>query len=119
MGVAFFETRTEPARSSPTEVSFGRFSLFPAQSLLLEGDKPVSLGSRALRDGRDGNRFIINIPGRGYKFVASVVAARHQTAPLALVSRKPPELVRLQAQTFSDSGARDIRAVQPSCALTS
>jgi len=84
---------------------------------LLEGDKPVSLGSRALeilivllqrpgelvskqelmgrvwpnvfvepanltvhisalrrtlRDGRDGNRFIINIPGRGYSFVASV-----------------------------------------------
>src|SRR5262245_54841051 len=27
---------------------------------------------RALRDGQDGNRFIINIPGRGYCFVASV-----------------------------------------------
>ena len=27
---------------------------------------------RALRDGRDGNRFIINIPGRGYRFVASI-----------------------------------------------
>jgi DNA-binding winged helix-turn-helix (wHTH) protein len=27
---------------------------------------------RMLRDGRDGNRFIINIPGRGYSFVASV-----------------------------------------------
>ncbi|MGX5846657.1 winged helix-turn-helix domain-containing protein [Mesorhizobium sp. PL10] len=27
---------------------------------------------RTLRDGRDGNRFIINIPGRGYSFVASV-----------------------------------------------
>jgi len=85
--------------------------------LLLESDKPVPLGSRALeilivllehpgeliskqelmarvwpnvfvapsnltvhmsalrrvlRDGRDGNRFIINIPGRGYGFVASV-----------------------------------------------
>jgi DNA-binding winged helix-turn-helix (wHTH) protein len=83
----------------------------------LKGDKPVSLGSRALEiltvllerpgelvskeelmdrvwpsvfvepanltvhisalrrtlgDGRDGNRFIINIPGRGYSFVASV-----------------------------------------------
>jgi DNA-binding winged helix-turn-helix (wHTH) protein len=25
-----------------------------------------------LRDGRDGNRFIINIPGRGYSFVALV-----------------------------------------------
>jgi DNA-binding winged helix-turn-helix (wHTH) protein len=27
---------------------------------------------RTLRDGRDGNRFIINVPGRGYSFVASV-----------------------------------------------
>ena len=27
---------------------------------------------RALRDGRDGLRFIVNIPGRGYRFVASV-----------------------------------------------
>jgi DNA-binding winged helix-turn-helix (wHTH) protein len=91
--------------------------LLPAQFLLLEGDKPVHLGSRALeiliallerpggvvakqelmdrvwpnifvepanltvhisalrrtlRDGRDGNRFIINVPGRGYAFVAAL-----------------------------------------------
>ena len=32
----------------------------------------VSALRRTLRDGRDGNRFIINIPGRGYSFVASV-----------------------------------------------
>src|SRR5262249_42545665 len=30
---------------------------------------------RLLRDGRDGNRFIINIPGRGYSFVAPVEAS--------------------------------------------
>jgi len=98
-------------------VSFGPFRLLPTRFLLLEEDKPVSLGSRALeiltvllerpgelvskqelmarvwpnvfvepanltvhmsalrrtlRDGRDGNRFIINVPGRGYSFVASV-----------------------------------------------
>jgi len=29
---------------------------------------------RALGDGRDGNRFIVNIPGRGYQFVAAVTA---------------------------------------------
>ena len=112
-----FEKRVEPAGDSPTEVSFGSFRLLPTQFLLLEGDKPVSLGSRALeiliallerageliskqelmarvwpnifvepanltvhisalrralRDGQAGNRFIINIPGRGYCFVASV-----------------------------------------------
>jgi DNA-binding winged helix-turn-helix (wHTH) protein len=106
-----------PAGATTREVSFGRFRLLPAQFLLLEGDKPVPLGSRAmhilivllerpgelvtkqelmarvwpnlfvepanlsvhvsalrraLRDGRDGNRFIINIPGRGYCFVMPI-----------------------------------------------
>ena len=32
----------------------------------------ISRLRRALRDGRDGRRFIVNIPGRGYCFVASV-----------------------------------------------
>jgi len=32
----------------------------------------VSALRRALRDGRDGNRFIINIPGRGYCFVTPI-----------------------------------------------
>jgi DNA-binding winged helix-turn-helix (wHTH) protein len=99
------------------EISFGPFVLRPAQFLLLEGDKPVPLGSRAmdiliallerpgelvtkqelmalvwpnlfvepanlsvhvsalrraLRDGRDGSRFIITIPRRGYCFVAPI-----------------------------------------------
>ena len=113
---------TEPAGAALVEVSFGPFRLLAAQFLLLEGDKPVPLGSRALeilialleragelvskeelmnliwpnvfvepanltvhisalrralRDGHDGNRFIINIPGRGYRFVASIeVSAR-------------------------------------------
>jgi DNA-binding winged helix-turn-helix (wHTH) protein len=107
----------------PTKVSFGPFCLLPTQFLLLEGDKPVPLGSRALeilivllerrcelvskqdlmarvwpnvfvepanlsvhmsalrralRDGRDGHRFIVNIPGRGYRFVASVDVSGHE-----------------------------------------
>jgi DNA-binding winged helix-turn-helix (wHTH) protein len=111
---------TDPLATT-SEVSFGPFRLLPAQFLLLEGDKPVPLGSRALeilivllerhrelvskqelmarvwpnlfvepanltvhvsalrralRDGRDGNRFIINIPGRGYCFVAPVTLGR-------------------------------------------
>jgi DNA-binding winged helix-turn-helix (wHTH) protein len=32
----------------------------------------ISALRRALRDGQNGNRFIVNIPGRGYCFVASV-----------------------------------------------
>jgi DNA-binding winged helix-turn-helix (wHTH) protein len=111
------EPGLDVSRAVPIEVSFGPFRLVPTQFLLLERDKPVSLGSRALeilvallerpgalvskqelmarvwpgvfvepanltvhisalrralRDGRDGNRFIINIPGRGYSFVAAV-----------------------------------------------
>ncbi|WFU21776.1 transcriptional regulator [Bradyrhizobium sp. CB1717] len=118
-----FERRTEPAGATPTEVSFGPFRLLRTQFLLLEGDKPVTLGSRALeiltalldrhgelvskqelmarvwpnvfvepanltvhmsalrralRDGQDRNRFIVNIPGRGYCFVASVVISAHE-----------------------------------------
>src|SRR5262245_57446308 len=113
----FFEKRAGSAGAAPSDVSFGPFRLLPTQFLLLEGDKPVPLGSRALailivllerrgelvskqdlmarvwpnvfvepanlsvhisalrralRDGRDGHRFIVNIPGRGYRFVASV-----------------------------------------------
>ena len=117
MDKAIFEKRTESADVPPTKVSFGPFCLLPTQFLLLEGDRPVSLGSRALeiltallerpgepvskqdlmsrvwpnlfvapsnltvqmsalrralRDGRDGRRFIVTVRGRGYSFVASV-----------------------------------------------
>jgi DNA-binding winged helix-turn-helix (wHTH) protein len=119
-GRSFFEQRIGPDRIPPAEISFGPFRLLPSQFLLLKGDRPVHLGSRALeilivllerpgelvtkqellarvwpnifvepanltvhisalrrklQDGRDGNRFIINIPGRGYSFVADVAAA--------------------------------------------
>ena len=39
---------SEPAGATRGEVSFGPFRLLPAQFLLLEGDKPVPLGSRAM-----------------------------------------------------------------------
>src|SRR5262245_8051843 len=44
----FFEQRTDPAGAAPHEFAFGRFRLLAAQFLLLEGDKPVPIGSRAL-----------------------------------------------------------------------
>jgi DNA-binding winged helix-turn-helix (wHTH) protein len=137
-----------------------RWRLLPTQFLVLEGDKSVPLGSRALeilialveragelvskqeltdrvwpnvfvgpanltvhisalrralRDGQDGNRFIINIPGRGYKFVGTVAAWRQQKAPLAIVSRAAPELEgRTQTQASPYGGARNIRAVDSS-----
>ena len=108
---------TERSRTPRSELCFGSFRVLPSKFLLLENDKPVALGSRALeiltvlleragelvtrdelmarvwpnvivepanltvhmsalrrtlRDGENGNRFIVNIPGRGYSFVATV-----------------------------------------------
>jgi DNA-binding winged helix-turn-helix (wHTH) protein len=34
---------------------------------------------RTLRDGRDGNRFIINVHGRGYSFVAAIEILGRET----------------------------------------
>jgi predicted ATPase/DNA-binding winged helix-turn-helix (wHTH) protein len=107
-------------------LSFGPFRLLPAQRTLLEADKPVRLGGRALEiltvlverpgelvskadlvarvwpdtfveegslrvhvaalrralgDGQAGNRYIANVPGRGYRFVAPVQVAEGPTAP--------------------------------------
>ena len=106
--------------SGAQAVLFGPFRLLAAKRLLLSGDNPVRLGSRALDmlialverpgelvskeelmarvwpntfvepgnvtvhiaalrralgDGRDGNRYLINIPGRGYRFVAPITFA--------------------------------------------
>jgi DNA-binding winged helix-turn-helix (wHTH) protein len=119
----------------PTEISVGPFRLLPKQFLLLEGNKRVPVGSRAmeilsvllerpgelvskqelmdrvwpnvfvepanltvhisglrrmLRDGRDGHRFIINVPGRGYSFVASVKVSGTEPA------RQPPSMPSLR-----------------------
>jgi DNA-binding winged helix-turn-helix (wHTH) protein len=105
------------SRANTIEISFGSFRLLPAQRLLLDGNNPVRLGSRALdvlialverpnelvtkeelktwvwprifvhpanlaahmsalrralRDGGNGNRFFINVPGRGYTFGAPI-----------------------------------------------
>jgi len=103
--------------STDRAISFGPFRLLPAQQLLLEGEAPVRLGSRALDilaalvenpaelvskndliarvwpdtfidentlrvhiaglrralgDGQPGRRYLANVPGRGYRFVAPV-----------------------------------------------
>jgi DNA-binding winged helix-turn-helix (wHTH) protein len=121
-GRPIFEKPTGATGGPPGDLSFGPFRLLSTQFLLLEGDKPVPLGSRALeiliallerrgelvsgqelaarvwpnifvepitlrvhmsalrralRDGQNGTRFIINIRGRGYCFVSSVDVSGH------------------------------------------
>jgi predicted ATPase/DNA-binding winged helix-turn-helix (wHTH) protein len=41
----------------------------------------VAAVRKALGDGREGNRFIVSTPGRGYSFVAPVTRERRQDAP--------------------------------------
>jgi DNA-binding winged helix-turn-helix (wHTH) protein len=105
-------------------ISFGPFRLLPAQQLLMEADKPIRIGSRALEilialveragdivskeeliarvwpntfveennlrvniaalrrtlgDGQEGNRYVANIPVRGYAFIAPVFRSEVQT----------------------------------------
>jgi DNA-binding winged helix-turn-helix (wHTH) protein len=118
-----FKNGSKPAAAAASDILFGPFRLLPTQFLLLDGDKAVRLGSRALqllivlverrgelvsnqelmarvwpsvfvepanltvhisalrralRDGCNGNRFIINVPGRGYVFVGSVKVSGHE-----------------------------------------
>jgi predicted ATPase/DNA-binding winged helix-turn-helix (wHTH) protein len=113
--------------SADRAVSFGPFRLLPAQQLLLEGETPVRLGSRALEilialveragelvsknelmvrvwpdtfvdegsikvhvaglrralgDGQPGRRYLANVPGRGYRFVAPVILSEPEGQPV-------------------------------------
>ena len=120
-------------------ITFGPFRLFTRERCLLEGDRPVRLGSRALDillallahpgeqlskfdlmrivwpdtvvveanlsvqvaalrralgDGDAGSRYIVNIPGRGYRFVAPVTLgeASQFLAPSPAACTRPHNL---------------------------
>jgi predicted ATPase/DNA-binding winged helix-turn-helix (wHTH) protein len=45
---------------------------------------------KALGDGRDGNRYLVNVPGRGYSFVAPVVRPKPPAPPSATFEGHPP-----------------------------
>jgi predicted ATPase/DNA-binding winged helix-turn-helix (wHTH) protein len=127
-------------------LTFGPFRFLPLQRMLLHGDEPLPLGSRALDilslllerpgevvgrekiiarvwpnifvdesvvrthigalrkalgDNQRTNRYVANVPGRGYAFVAPVTAgetAQPFTAPtdkLAAIAKLPPPLARM------------------------
>jgi hypothetical protein len=70
------------------------------------GPEPKGISQRCLRalafasDGRDGNRFISNTPGRGYSFVAPVTREQRQDAGApssrpALGGNLPAQLMRV------------------------
>jgi len=68
----------------------------------------ISALRRTLGDGRDGNRFFINIPGRGYRFVAPVtVSGISEAAHSPAVPNLPAHVTRL-------IGREDVTAGLPS-----
>ncbi|MEA1674881.1 ATP-binding protein [Nitrospirillum sp. BR 11163] len=116
-------------------LAFGPFRLLPGRKILLDGDAPLRLGSRALDilivlvdragqvvakddlvasvwpdtfvddanlrvniaalrkalgEGRDGARYIANVPGRGYCFVAPVIRSDTVAEPAALAPPPAP-----------------------------
>jgi predicted ATPase/DNA-binding winged helix-turn-helix (wHTH) protein len=69
---------------------------------IAEGSLRVNIAAlrKALGDGRDGQRFITNIPGRGYVFVAPVRSARPRrdappTLPVATANDLPRPLAHI------------------------
>jgi DNA-binding winged helix-turn-helix (wHTH) protein/mannose-6-phosphate isomerase-like protein (cupin superfamily) len=136
----------QAAASAERTFAFGPFRLFPSRQLLLEGDRPVRLGSRALDilvtvveragelvtkdeltarvwpgihveegnlrvrvaavrralgDGQTGNRYLANVPGRGYRFVTPVevtegqATAASRPATVERVHNSPAPLTRM------------------------
>ena len=73
------------------------------QTVVVEANLNVNIAAlrRALGDGQDGNRYLVTIPGRGYRFVASVTFSdfNHQD-PEAL--RPPIDLPTLSTRLFGE-----------------
>ena len=130
-------------------ISFGPFRLLPDSRLLLEGDNPVRIGSRAFDIlnllvehpgelvGKDelmarvwpnthveesnlkfqvsalrrtlggGNRYLINVPGRGYSFIAPVTRSE-SPMPSALQAADEKRVHNLPAHLTRIIGRADI-----------
>src|ERR1700722_6629188 len=147
------------AMESVSILGFGPFRLIPSRGLLLEGDKPCRLGSRALLiltalveragetvskhdllasawpdtfvddanlrvhvaalrkalgDGQAGPRYIMNVMGRGYCFVAPVTRSDDDTQPPATRVRAqgPSNLPAPLSRVLGRAEAIDSVAVQ-------
>ncbi|MFT7773615.1 ATP-binding protein [Roseateles sp.] len=62
---------------------------------------------KALGDGQDGQRYIANVPGRGYSFVAQVVPESTSAAESAAAPARPHNLpVRLTRMTGREQAVR-------------
>jgi predicted ATPase/DNA-binding winged helix-turn-helix (wHTH) protein len=74
---------------------------------------------KALGDGRDGARFISNIPGRGYCFVAPVQRSASSGSPLFPPARSSTLPMPLQRMIGRDETVRALRGEVISCRFVS
>jgi len=135
-----FGTATNMNAPADLAFSFGPFRLYPRQQLLLKGESPVVLGSRAfeilvalaeragevvekdeltrrvwsgliveesnlraqinalrraLAEGGTGENYVVTVPARGYRFVATVVRSKadaaHRSSATPLKAHNLPE----------------------------
>ena len=55
---------------------------------------------RALGDGQPGRRYLANVPGRGYRFVAPVELSSATTKLAELIASKPSKTVKIGKEAF-------------------
>ncbi len=148
------EARRRPSEFVEREIAFGAFRLLPSKQLLLEGERPVGIGGRALdlltalvdragelmtkeelfaaawpglaveesnlraqmsalrkalRDGRDGARYVATVPGRGYRFVLPVSRREAEPTPASGAPAVPERPLRLAPMVGRDDVVASIR----------
>lgn len=77
-----------------------------------QANLPVQIAGlrRALGDGRRGNRYVVNIPGRGYRFVAPVAVETNTSAAAAAQPLRLNSLRAWSPQSIAASDADDVSA---------
>ncbi|MFC6522822.1 ATP-binding protein [Undibacterium arcticum] len=78
-------------------------------TIVVEGNLKVHIAAlrKALGDGRDGNQYLVNVPGRGYKFVAPVVHPK-RPAPLLPMLGAYPHTCHIPSPLTRILGRKDI-----------
>jgi DNA-binding winged helix-turn-helix (wHTH) protein len=68
---------------------------------------------RALGDGREGNRYVVNIPGRGYRFVAPVTVEKDVSSETAAPSAREHQMPANLAGPIERGATNDVLGQQP------
>ncbi|WP_170149545.1 ATP-binding protein [Rhodoplanes roseus] len=92
------------------------------QTFVDEGNLKVHVAAlrKALRDGQGGTRYIVNIPGRGYKFVAPVSISHEPEEPRRTATTPnnlPVQLAHVVGRSETVAAIVDLLAVERSVTI--